>query len=501
MESHLDKENIQPEVEQSSDESSTRRMNPPPCPSSQKTATKEARECPQTPVGRLPLSQLLANGDDTSQCLNQSPMERVLWEQSPLGSALARSQRKRKRAQSSSPTSSQKQSSKNSAPIDIQALQVSLKTPKASIVDDLWSRYSLHTHDKHSSQDEPRLPHTFHSSSPQTPGPNSHTRDSGGLRRAFSCIDWPTSAAKRRRLRYDLDERVVGASEFDRPIPSTERSKISRVNLLVDRIHQDLAKPLRPQQISSEASTSSPIPAQSRYPLEIDEVTSVLSQTAVADKTAGQPPLNSETKDRQAPNAFDASSEFGDEDLDIGIIEALTKATQGGIVEESSSLHTIGAGESDEEMMRTRLNTNGQHPEQKSRSSTIQQTLPSKDEFEDDDEEDMTAADLEDIFANYDAPKVYDTKRRDPVHTVDGDASCRPNASNEEREKHELKEKNTVATAIEVISDDEDEYGGDSDWEQVAVDYDRVSEKNVGASAKGNAVRSIISLNRMVADQ
>ena len=113
--------------------------------------------------------------------------------------------KKRKRAHSSSPaSSSQKQTSKHfanrSLPNKSAALHEQLKTPKADLVDDLWSRYSLHKSGERSPTmpSNAGFPKLMHSSSAcsGTTKPRKHT----GLRRAFSCIDWPTSASQTAKI-------------------------------------------------------------------------------------------------------------------------------------------------------------------------------------------------------------------------------------------------------------------------------------------------------------
>ena len=48
-----DKENVTMALENAT----INTMNPPPQPSSQRSAGKDTRDCPQTPVGRLPLAR------------------------------------------------------------------------------------------------------------------------------------------------------------------------------------------------------------------------------------------------------------------------------------------------------------------------------------------------------------------------------------------------------------------------------------------------------------
>ena len=493
------KENARPADDFIEDLAFANPMNPPPCPSSQKSTTKDARECPQTPVGRLPLSQLLANGDELSQYLNATPVERVLWENSPAGSETSNSaqpSRKRKRAYSSSPSSSaQAQPGKKISIVDVKAMQDALKTPKANLIDDLWSRYSLHTGDKRSlASDDLRLPHTFHSSSPQTPAPNPLCRDSGGLRRAFSCIDWPTSAAKRRKLALNLNGQteLSKPADFEKPVQSIEHNKMSRVNFLVEKIHEDLARPINLRDVSSEASRSSPILpmlikttdgiAEGQVDqVVVNQVARTLSQNAVHGPNRE---FRSEGSDRRADsptNQPDATSEYGDDDLDFGIMEALAGATSeraGTATPEQPSNTKASKAES----VKMEACTDGALLIEPTTTRTGNEDpiiVQNEEGFGDDEDEEMTAAELADVFAQYDVQPVPATNSKVSGQghkeaarkgcVEEEDQAVKNVGSNRPRELPSRK----VTASVHVVSDDEeDDFGADSDFENIALEYD-----------------------------
>ncbi|KAL8685717.1 MAG: hypothetical protein Q9224_005705, partial [Gallowayella concinna] len=177
--------------------------------------TSQHKECPQTPVGRVPLAELIAGVDDNmNQNLNLTPVERVLWQHVPGSSQYASSQDAsvsqtgKKRARSSSPTSSAQHETsshfqKKKQSFDLQTLEKTLKTPQADPATDLWTRYSLKTGNTSPTRNDPALAALLKSSSPQTPGSHLKQKELGGLRRSISCAnEWPTSAAKRRRLNH-----------------------------------------------------------------------------------------------------------------------------------------------------------------------------------------------------------------------------------------------------------------------------------------------------------
>lgn len=433
---------------------------PPPQPLSQRSATKDSRDCPQTPVGRLPLSELLASGEETSrQHLNLTPIERVLWENTPMSSTSPASRRKRKRAHSTSPaSSSQNETSAHFAgaksSIDLHTLQKNLKTPKADPADDLWSRYSLNTATiERRSPTAPTglgYPHLMHSSSPQTPA--SHLgRDGAGLRRALSCIEWPTSVAKRRKLLHSSSQ--GDPMKHDGPRESVERTKMSRVSFLVEKIHDNLSKPINPlhEDESSDPDGSSQAQQADNSPSEnttldyresqtaVDDVVKGLSQTAVTPKETGPQPLVLSAEEIAELEQEAESSDFGDDDLDLEMLKS--------------------------------VRTDFEAPPANRHSAPKIDC----DEFDDDDN-DVSVADLEDVFAKYDSqlprPEGNKVEEQDEV-----------NANQERRYDTNTSTKlSTVykfpqAVNVEVLSDDDDEFGDDSDFEQIAAECAAATQK------------------------
>ena len=488
------KENVRPDQDIAANQ-----MNPPPCPSSQKSSTKNSRECPQTPNGRLPLSQLLANGDDAAQLLNVTPVERVLWENSPADTGSSDSgppQRKRKRAQSSSSTSSQNFSSKK---LDLKALQEAFRTPKADIGDDLWARYSLNTNDKRSPPfDKMHMPHTYHSSSPQTPGPITHARDSGGLRRAFSCIDWPTSAAKRRKLGYESPEQINARDRLsvEKSLRSGATLKMSRFSMLVDRLHDGLTGPSEHQETVPEALKSSPSASVqkvdkarnlqrygSRGPVE--EVADALSQTAVGDSDKSDTLV---AEDGLALDPIAGSSQYDDEDLDLEMIESLA---EGATKEDYSSNPTLFDLPEPDKQARTVTQVAAAPDTADEPSETIPaRVLAPKDEFDDEDEEDITAADIESVFAKFDALPLPKPMVSNENNLYQQDSHEQQKLTSEREPQNAIKDAKEVA--INIISDDEDEFGNDSDFEEVAVELEVGSKILLqNNSHMGAAVRTL----------
>lgn len=313
-----------------------------PCPRSLSQPSSQ-KECPQTPIGRLPLSELIAGTNDNAhQNLNLTPVERVLWNLSPSTSQLSSSQegpaslRGQKRARSSSPTAPSKKKkpkrfTSGKQPMDSYKSQRALKTPKADPASDLWSRYShANADNEKASPTRSRQEILFElmkSSSPQTPPSHLQTKELGGLRRASSCTnDWPESAAKRRRLNHSTQHNLVTAgietSETQHLCQST--TSISRVSILVERMQDELSGSFKQQRHPNRPAESSPSPEKMESkpssqppPNQGEDTVAFASQPAGERKnevTLESPNQNSE---KSAGTSDFGDDEFNDEMLDI----------------------------------------------------------------------------------------------------------------------------------------------------------------------------------------
>ena len=493
-------------------------MEPPPQPLSQTSATKDLRGCPQTPVGKLPLTDLLASGDGTSrQRVNVTPIERVLWNNSPVGSESANAgQRGRKRAHSSSSASSSPNDASHhfggSKPqFNLQELQKAFQTPKADPADDLWSRYSLNTGTggKRSPTAPASLAFTqlIHSSSPQTPASHLQSKEGGGLRRALSCIEWPTSAAKRRRLQLSgtYKDSNGGSARNERGPDTKENSKMSRVSFLVGKIHDGLTKPPATEEFSSSMpAASSPMTRtvddltdrdqtlQQGSQTAIDEVVTVLSQTAVALKEHTTPALVLSAEEiADLDEKDDESSDFGDDDLDLEMLETMDAtlktfpSTKEKVPSPERGRSQLGSGGVTTTVNRNRgirePYQNGYTPATAAETERLSQVsfpsgissspvlaaAPNHDEFDEDDEE-VSAVDLENVFARYDTQ---------PQTQVVGDEGRQANALNavhptlatEIPRKSIFGPMTTIDTEVQILSDDS-EFGDDLDFEQIAAE-------------------------------
>ena len=497
----VDKENV--DLDQGK---TTSQLIPPPQTLSQHSAKEGLQGCPQTPLGRLPLSELLASGEDTSrQHLNFTPIERVLWDNSPVGSITGlTARRKRKRAHSSSPasSSSQNEASKHfpeaKSEVDLHTLQKALKTPKADPADDLWNRYTFNA--------EPigrRSPmalgytHLMRSSSPQTPATHLQ-RESGGLRRALSCIEWPTSVAKRRKLHHSSsqgDNATNGGT-----VPMVEKSKLSRVSVLVEKIHSGLSKPvtLHDEDDSSEPAVSSPAangnesPSKrsifdQRSPLAINRVANVLSQATVTSKGIAPQPLILTEHEMTKVEMDGCSSDLGDNDFDLEMLETIDSEIDSMILNHPARPGTKEKQADDELAPSARQNTKDIRrvsgcqtlpPAGSSQcddyfdlslsshipSLNVDRPLDGPDEYGEDEDE-VFAANIEEIFAKYDSQLPHSHIMAEPNGRVIGKKS-----NSTEGPVSTPSKMKTTAVKPEVLSDDDNEFGNDSDFEQIAVE-------------------------------
>ncbi|MCJ1383093.1 Tripartite DNA replication factor [Xylographa soralifera] len=327
---------------------------------SRKTVDDVQATFPATPVGRVPLAELISNGEDTfDQLPLVTPVERVLWNLSQSSTDFASNfatpftRRGTKRARSSSPQSSPReevasllQSPGNKAPFNTQTLQKSLMSPHADPAKDLWSRYSLYPESKQTPSKPPALSlsNLLHTSSPQTPARNMNRLDSSGLRRSLSCgMEWPTSAAKRRKIQKSLSQ--IGDQNIDISGDEMTKSyhdlKASRVNFLLGKIHDSLVENQGKSTVAQRPSSSPSALARAQnvaFPsshIERSRATLAHSSSSVArtrpnrtehkklDKFHGDLEQFEPFKDEAMFIEDKASSDYGDDDFDEGLLDVV----------------------------------------------------------------------------------------------------------------------------------------------------------------------------------
>ncbi|KAL8934952.1 MAG: hypothetical protein Q9216_005656 [Gyalolechia sp. 2 TL-2023] len=490
-------------------------LMPGPPPLSQRSQHKE---CPQTPVGRLPLAELIADIDDNSnQTLDLTPIERVLWHHVPGSSQLSSSQpastskQGRKRARSSSPaSSSQNEASAHFAnKKQSSGLQTTLKTPQADPAGDLWTRYSLKTcgrPDGSPTRNEKIFADLLRSSSPQTPGNHLKTRELGSLRRSNSCAnEWPTSATKRRRLNNGGSQ--TQALNNCQSLEKIENAKASRVSLLVEQVQNALLRSRAEKMKSNKHLESSPSPDKGGG---VDQPQSSPAHTVHADgdeqlehasSTYSSSPPRANLQEVQNdcfPNP-EKTSEYDDDDFDDNeLLEVVHASLAPGQPTDTRGPSNVGPTPGTRTAKETTsayskpsvppkikpkptISKNGSQrlsdaAGQLQAAGGSKQFALLNDDFEEDDD-DMSAADLETLVAVYDqqpqAPprkgqqvsRPQDTTRK-PLTERDGPNTTRTDTKTIIAPK--------AAKVIDVSSDEE--FGEEADFDDIVAQCEVASQ-------------------------
>ncbi|KAL8722489.1 MAG: hypothetical protein Q9225_001053 [Loekoesia sp. 1 TL-2023] len=535
-EQEIGKENNAPLEDQSIMAASQLMPGPPPL-----SQRSQHKECPQTPVGRLPLAELIAAVDDNAnQNLDSTPVERVLWHHVPGSSQFSSSQpastskQGRKRARSSSPLSSSQNEASSHFPskkqsFDLQTLQKTLKTPQADPAGDLWARYALKTggvRDGSPTRNETNFTELLRSSSPQTPGSHLKTRELGGLRRAISCAnEWPTSAAKRRRLNHSGSQNQ--ALNDKHTVERSENAKMSRVSLLVEQVQNALLRSRTGDVKEKQNLESSPSP---------DKGTSFhQSQPSPSNGAHGhdrqkQAPPNLEHSNaiaeaelqvaqNECSHGLERGSEFEDDDFDDDDFDddELLEVVHASLApKQPIDTHVVNKART-APSKQTLVETGSAYPKSsvppkikseyainKSKSGRLNTSAgkveapdiskaPSSlhDDFEDDDD-DMSAADIENLVAVYDRQPRSPPRRgqksslpqestRKPLAELDG-----ANKSISVTETHIAPKKKNI---IEVSSDEE--FGEGADFDDIVAQCTAASQpaaQNVSVLVEGGYV-------------
>ncbi|KAJ9606581.1 DNA replication endonuclease-helicase Dna2 [Cladophialophora chaetospira] len=308
----------------------------PPCRLEQDHAVHPEQDAlpepkpPHTPAVRIPIEDLIANTEDAYNCAPPlaTPIDHVLWQTNPASSdasaAAGTTQRSRKRAYSSSPTSSQQHSAHKDS-LNMETLNKSLRTPNDDPTQDLWNRYTTANGLK-KDVNEPLLPAYAHllPSSPQTPGTS--VKDSS-LRRTHSCgVEWPTSKTKRRRLdeQHSRTKELFAASRKD--ILRRDLSNNTRVGLLLERIQESLTKKI---DAPESPSSSSPLPdIRSQALVSPTKPPNRTESGPNSQRGASHSPQKGSRLKQNASRDASFSSEFSDDGICIEDFEEALAQTQ-----------------------------------------------------------------------------------------------------------------------------------------------------------------------------
>jgi DNA replication ATP-dependent helicase Dna2 len=215
------------------------------------TPLKSAKQAASTPANRLAWQDLIGMPQVQEAEEDTSPNERLQWDTSlepgyRMSPMLPR-KRGKKRARSSSPTSSPGaiSSKPNTPAVNVRKLSEALKSPYADPALQLWDRFSLSGSSAPTplGANSPALAHVMVSSSPKlprapgAPGAPGAPSSEGGLRRAISCgANWP----KRRRADRTEPPLVPVSATIEESPSGT--SKSSMVNALLRSVTGEINK-------------------------------------------------------------------------------------------------------------------------------------------------------------------------------------------------------------------------------------------------------------------
>ncbi|KAL8800044.1 MAG: hypothetical protein Q9182_005444 [Xanthomendoza sp. 2 TL-2023] len=337
--------------------------------------TSQHKECPQTPVGRVPLAELIAGVDDNiNQNLNLTPVERTL------------------------------------------------KTPQADPAADLWTRYSLKAGNRSPTRNDPALAALLKSSSPDTPGKYVKQRELGGLRRSISCAnEWPTSVAKRRRLHHTSSQ--AQALDDRQTIEQRDNARMSRVNHLVEQIQNGLLKSRAADLNEKPRTSSSPspgehAPSRSSSPSVLRSLGHENDEQDGSDRTLVG---NGIAAQENGSDLTSGISDFEDDDFDDELLEAVdasmapAQISRTGFRESAPIAQPMNARRANLQSPNkftaavgrgkivTEAGCSSNVDGHRSALSTATATVQSKTEdFDDEDADDISAAALENLIAVYD---------------------------------------------------------------------------------------------------
>ena len=242
----------------------------------------------------------------------QSPEEQISWIANSSHPDLTPRQ-KRRRTHSSSPVTSSQERNEQFA---FKSIQQALRTPRtiSDPATDLWTRYANGKNADGSDLKLPAFAYLMEESSPRS-GPRTPNASVGGLRRWASCgMDFPASRVKRRRTNGVLRDRDMSEDrEPDQP------KQMSRVEMLLEKVQASLAQPAC---IRKDApSSSSPLPDKGDFP-HANIASPLLRSGRASQSERLSQRSNLSLQSHQSPEP-DVDDEFGDDDLDIDMEQAV----------------------------------------------------------------------------------------------------------------------------------------------------------------------------------
>jgi DNA replication ATP-dependent helicase Dna2 len=330
---------------------------------------------PSTPAARLALPDLIGMEDVRRSVQDISPEDRIEWDRHSSNSSFGIRKTKRRRTRSSSPVSSP--SHKNPQHHELQVDPGS----------ELWGRYSLtRSNVPHPERSTiPALAQLMQTSSPQPSNPGTTPRSVAGFRRTNSC---GTQFPKRRRVGGTDDNDVFTGSVSLGP---------SHLSVFIEKVQEGLVRPKQTESSSPSISILSGVSRLSGFIGEGERSGGAARLTESPSSRAwDQVPLQSR------PRGSDYG-EFDDDDLDDPtLLDSLT-VQLGPPIANTSHLPYLPHPQMPSN--RPGQNVSAESPHSPaivvSKPSEPQLEQTKEDEFDEFDEE-LFAADLEGIVAQFD---------------------------------------------------------------------------------------------------
>ncbi|ORY62630.1 uncharacterized protein BCR38DRAFT_244262 [Pseudomassariella vexata] len=391
-----------------------------------------------TPIGRLAWQDLIGVSQPKDEEERISPNERIGWNTRPDAyrlSPMVPRRRGKKRARSSSPTSSPASGSKSNTPaVNVQKLSQALKSPHADPAMELWDRFSVNGSMAKTplGTTNPALAQIMFSSSPKPSKASAGmvgAPSEGGLRRAISCgVHWP----KRRRVERSESSAVSDAISEDSPC---EGSKSSMVNALLQSVTGEInrSKALKVRQ----AALKSPSPKKKRLRTGEDNPP---TKTQPASSKPPPPLFHARTnltKEDVSKETTEDGSDYEDDDFDDDALMELDA--------------TLVAACEDEAPLPAPVDMGPTRSVKRAPSPTSEHTLED-DEFADLDDDDVFAA------------------AEDMVAQIESSYASRVDSGSATRQEL-VKPQIVPGTKLWELDDDAfgDDFGGDFDFEAAEI--------------------------------
>ncbi|KAG0649780.1 DNA replication nuclease DNA2 [Hyphodiscus hymeniophilus] len=346
-------------------------------------------DAPSTPAGRLALPDLIGMGDVKRAVQDISPEDRIEWDALRSSNSMTSKTRARKRARSSSPLAS--------PPGQLAAFINS--RAQLDPGSELWGRYSLNGSNAPTPQGQsvPALAHIMHTSSPQPEKERATPRSGSAFKRANSCGN---QFPKRRR---------VGGSENDDVFTESVKIGPSKLSVLLEQVQEGFTQPVQHRQ---SPQTSAPTPATLNVPTKrrYQDFKDVLSteqsrkgDTMAVPRLSSSPSEANKTPKKPQTSIHSNSSDYGefdDDDLDVSLLDVCILSTEEPFSNPTREYPTVQRPPDPPSQPPASLEKYAQ-PRAAMKDSKSSDSSTLKDEFDDSDEE-IFAADLENIVAKFD---------------------------------------------------------------------------------------------------